>query len=127
MTKKNTEKKTGGHGERMAIGAGLAALGAGAYYLLGPNAKEHQKKASSLMAKMKKEVGVEIKKAKNASAPMYHKAVDIISANYIKQYKDHEGEIKALTKKLKSELNDVEKLADKTAKKAAKNLKTKKA
>lgn len=100
---KNNTKKGGSFGKKVAIGAGVAALGAGAYYLLGPNAKAHQKKASALFIKMKKEVQSEIKKAKEASTPLYHKAVDVISENYAKQYKNHEKDIKSFAKKLKSE------------------------
>lgn len=132
MNKKNTQKidvkkkKDGMSGGKLAaIGAGVAALGAGAYYLLGPNAKEHQKKASALMVKITKEVGSEIKKAKIATKPMYLKAVDVISSNYIKQYEAHEGEIKALTKKLKNEWKSAEQLVNKPAKKAVSRLKNK--
>src|ERR1035437_5405365 len=108
----NTKKEGGNSiGKMVAVGAGVAALGAGAYYLLGPKAKAHQKKVSALTAKMKKEVESEIKKVKNATASMYHKAVDTISSNYSKQYKEHEGEIKAFTKKLKSEWKGAPKLA----------------
>jgi len=88
-------------GKKMVIGAGMAALGAGAYYLFGPEAKAHQKKATALMAKMKKEIATEIKKAKTKTMPAYKKAVDTISANYAKQYKLHEKDIKAFAKKLK--------------------------
>lgn len=93
--------------KKVAIGAGVAALsaaGAGAYYLFGPKAKAHQKQAAALVEKIKKEVGQEIKKAKTKTAPTYHKVVDTISANYAKQYKIHEKDIKALAKKLKSKL-----------------------
>jgi hypothetical protein len=48
----------------LAVEAGMAALGAGAYYLLGPDAKKHQKKASVLMSKIKKEVKKDTKKLK---------------------------------------------------------------
>lgn len=89
--------------KKVAVGAGLAAVGAGAYYLLGPKAKMHQKKASALFAKIKKEVQSETKKAKEVSIPLYHKAVDVISENYAKQYKMHEKDIKAFAKKLKRE------------------------
>ena len=51
-------------GKVLAVEAGMAALGAGAYYLLGPNAKKHQKKTSALMAKVKKEVETDAKKLK---------------------------------------------------------------
>jgi hypothetical protein len=57
-------KKMSG-GKKMIVGAGMTALGAGAYYLLGPDAKMHQKKASTLVKKMKKEMEGEIKKAEN--------------------------------------------------------------
>jgi hypothetical protein len=102
--KKNNKMSVG---KKVAIGAGLAAVGAGAYYLLGPDAKVHQKKAADLLAKMKKEVQSEVKKAKEISDPVYHKVVDAISENYAKQYKAHEKEIKAFAKKLKSEWKNV--------------------
>ena len=92
--------------KKVAIGAGVVAASvatAGAYYLLGPDAKVHQKKAKTLLGKMKKEVESEIKKAKEVSVPLYHKAVDVISENYAKQYEMHEKDIKAFAKKLKSE------------------------
>ena len=38
------------------IGAGIAALSAGAYYFLGPKGKAHQKKAKALVAKYKPEI-----------------------------------------------------------------------
>ncbi|MCX6752581.1 MAG: hypothetical protein NTZ87_03760 [Candidatus Nomurabacteria bacterium] len=105
---KNT-KKGMSVGKKVAVGAGLAAIGVGAYYLLGPNAKVHQKKAEALFLKMKKEVESEIKKVKEVSLPVYHKAVDVISENYAKQYKAHEKEIKAFAKKLKKEWKGVSK------------------
>lgn len=60
---KKSNKISGG--KKMMVGAGMAALGAGAYYLLGPDGKKHQKKASAVLAKVKKEVEGEIKKAKS--------------------------------------------------------------
>ena len=103
MSKTNKKMSTG---KKMAIGAGIVAIGAatgGAYYILGPNAKEHQKKAAALLGKIKKEVTREVKKAKEISVPLYHKAVDAISKTYAKQYKAHAGDIKAFANKLKKE------------------------
>lgn len=100
MTNKKTTKTS--IGKKVAGVAGLAAIGAGAYYLLGPNAKAHQKKASALLGKMKKEVQDEIKKAKEVTVPLYNNAVDAISENYAKEYKAFEKEIKDFAKKLKS-------------------------
>ncbi len=100
----NKNKKSGMSGGSMvAVGAGVAALGAGAYYLMGPKGKAHQKKVSALAAKMKKEVTSQAKKMKEISMPVYHKTVDMIAENYAKQYKMHEGDIQAFAKKLKSE------------------------
>ena len=38
------------------VGAGIAALSAGAYYFLGPKGKAHQQKAKALVAKYKPEI-----------------------------------------------------------------------
>ena len=58
---KKNKKMSGG--KKMVL-AGAAAVGAGAYYLLGPDAKKHQKKASVLMSKVKKEIKIGIAKGK---------------------------------------------------------------
>ena len=100
-------------GAKMAVGAGVAAVSAGAYYLLGPKAKIHQKKASALLVKMKKEIENEIKKVQKMTTPLYHKAVDVISENYAKQYKMHEKDIKTFANKLKSEWKEINKIAKK--------------
>jgi hypothetical protein len=94
----------------------LTAASAGAYYLLGPNKKAHQKKAKILMAKMEKEVMSEMKKAKNVTMSVYHSAVDSISENYAKQYKMHEKDIKAFAQKLKSKWKDASKKVNKKVK-----------
>ena len=96
--------------KKMAIGAGVVAVGAasaGAYYLLGPNAKAHQKKASVLMAKIKKKLAQKAKKVKNLTEPLYHSAVDALADTYSKQYKAHEKDIKSLAIQLKKEWKKV--------------------
>ena len=62
-----------------AIGAGVAALGAGAYYLLGPDGKKHQKKVKDFAVKTGKKVKKEIEKAKEFAKPIYDKAMDVVS------------------------------------------------
>ncbi len=126
--KKVMKKKNGMTGGKMlATGVGMA-LGAGAYYLLGPEGKKHQKKVSDLIGKMKTEVEKEVKKSKEITVPLYHKVVDSISAEYAKQYEMHEPEIKAFTKKLKREWKGaVKKAKTKPVKKLAKTSKKKKA
>ncbi|OGZ00676.1 MAG: hypothetical protein A2946_01935 [Candidatus Liptonbacteria bacterium RIFCSPLOWO2_01_FULL_53_13] len=68
MKKKIVSKKSGKKkknrmsvGKMVAIGAGAAALGAGAYYLLGPKGKAHRKKTKALAVKMAK-AGKEMEK-----------------------------------------------------------------
>jgi gas vesicle protein len=124
--KKVMKKKKGGiSGGKVLLGvAALGAAGAGAYYLLGPKAKAHQKKASALFTKIKKEVEVEVKKAKEVGTPIYHKTVDMVSENYARQYQMHKPEIQAFAKKLKKEWKGAGK---KTVKKPAKVSKKKKA
>ena len=118
------KKKSGGSGGKMlAAGVGMA-LGAGAYYLLGPDGKKNQKKVAGVISKMKTEVEKEIKKSKEVSMPIYNKVVDVVSKNYAEQYAMHEPEIKAFTKKLKSEWKG---LTKKPAKKTSKVSKKKKA
>lgn len=121
--KKNDKKGGVSKSGMLAVGVGLAAVGAGAYYMLGPNSKEHQKKVSKLVSKIEKEVKSEIKKAEKITMPIYHKAVDVITENYSKQYNMHEKEIKAIAKKLKSEWKDIAKLADKKVKKSIRSIK----
>ena len=117
--KKDINKGVSG-GKIVAMGAaGIAAVGAasaGAYYLLGPKAKAHQKKVLALVNKMKKDVVGEVKKVKAVSKPIYHKTVDVIASNYAKQYKEHEKDIKAVAKQLKTEWTGVNKVVKKTVK-----------
>lgn len=118
MAKNN---KKGGEGKMMvAAAAGAAAVGAGAYYLFGPNGKANQKKAKAIAEKIKKEAVQEYKKAKNATMPVYHKAVDAISENYAKQYNLHSKDIKAIAQKIKGEWKDISAKTGKTTTKARK-------
>jgi len=105
MTKKKSEMSLG---KAAVIGAGVAAVGAGAYYLLGPKGKEHQKKLKSLTIEMKKQIDKELKKAKEVTGPLYQNAVDTMAATYSKQYKEHADEINAFAKKLKGEWKNIQ-------------------
>lgn len=119
-TKKETTKtKKMSKGKMVAIGAGVAAISAGAYYLFGPDGKKNQKKVGVLMDKMEKEAKSKIKKAKDITKPIYDKAIDSVAETYSKQYKMHEKEIKSVAKKLKGEYKAAVKTAKKTIKKVA--------
>ena len=101
--KKVTPQKKGGMsaGKAVAIGAGVAAVGAGAYYFLGPKGKQHQKEAKVWIIEMEAEIEKKIKKAKEVTKPLYEKAIDTMAATYSKRYKEHASEISAFAKKLK--------------------------
>lgn len=88
-------------GKIAVIGAGVAAASAGAYYLFGPEGKQHQKKAKIWMKEMQSEIEKKLKKAKSVTGPLYKSAVDAMAETYSKQYKEHAGEIKAFAKQLK--------------------------
>lgn len=105
-------------GKIAAIGVGVAAAGAGAYYLLGPKGKQHQKQAKAWMEKMKLEVEKNLKKIKDITKPLYHNTVDSIAAIYNKKYKEHEKEINAFAKKLKGEWKNAQNKARPIIKKA---------
>lgn len=80
-------------GKVVAIGSGVAAVGAGLYYFLGPNGKNHQKKVKLLavkIAKAEKEIEKEWKNLKNKSQPA------------IKQVKKTAGKVARGYKKIKS-------------------------
>lgn len=109
--KKEIKKSKISTGKIIAIGAGVAALGAGAYYFLGPNSKKHQQKAKVWMTKMEKEAESKMKKIKSVTGPIYRKTVDTLAETYSKQYKEHVPEIKAFAKHLKSSWKGVEKKA----------------
>ncbi len=105
----------------VALAASIAALGASVYYLLGPKAKAHQKKAKALLEKVRDDVIGEVKKIKEVTPPVYQKAVDTISENYAKKYKLYEKDIKAFAEKLKSEWEGIGKIVKKPAKTQKKN------
>ena len=121
--KKEVKKGRMSAGSVMAVGATVAALGAGAYYFLGKNGKKHQKTAKVWMTKMEKEVGSKMTKIESITKPIYHKAVDALAENYSKQYKEHAPEIKAFAKHLKDSWKEVEKKAKPNITKVKKTIK----
>lgn len=117
MTKKVANKKKGvSAGKIIGVGAGVAALGAAAYLLFGPNGKKNQKALKGWTVKMKGEIIEEFEKAKNITEPMYHEIVDKVQARYAKFQNVDKKELeeavkeikknwKAITKEAKTEAN----------------------
>jgi len=121
-TKKVVKKSKVSVAKIAAVGAGVVALGAGAYYFLGPNGKKNQQKAKVWMTKMEKEVEGKMKKIKSATEPIYHKTVDTLAETYSKQYKEHAPEIKAFAKHLKTSWKNVKMQAKPELKKVKKTI-----
>ena len=130
--KKEVKKSKVSVAKIAAVGAGVAAFGAGAYLFLGPDGKKNRNKAKAWMVKMEKEAEGKMKKIKSATEPIYHKTVDTLAEAYSKQYKEHAGEIKAFAKHLKTswksaktQAKPVIKQVKKTVKKTINPVKTK--
>lgn len=76
--KSNSSEKTAG------IVVGVAAVGAIAYLLFGPEGKKNQKIAKGWAVKMKGEIMEEIEKLEEISGPIYEKIVDKVGEKYKK-------------------------------------------
>lgn len=126
--KKSAKKKGASAGKITAVGIGMAAVGAGMYYFLGPKGKQNQKKAVKWMSEIEKEVEKKLKKATRVSEPVFHKIVDTIAATYKKKYKENSKEIDALAKKIKGEWKKMQpkKVTPKKKKPAGKSKKKRK-
>lgn len=81
---KKIVKKGIGAGEAIGIGATVAALGAAAYVLFGPNAKKNKKAIKGWAVKMKGEIIEKLEEAKEISEPVYHNIIDKVQAKYSK-------------------------------------------
>lgn len=77
-------KKGMSAGAVVGIGATVAALGAAAYILFGPNGKKNKKAIKGWSIKMKGEIIEKLEQAKEITEPVYHKIIDEVSAKYAK-------------------------------------------
>lgn len=98
--KKKTTKRGSGAMKLSVLGASLAALAAG-YFFLGPKGKKHQRHARAWAIKMKGDVVEKLERARDVSEPAYHEIVDSVAAEYKKGKKAGYGEIVALARDLK--------------------------
>lgn len=83
MVTKNVKKGLSA-GAVVGIGASVAALGAAAYIMFGPNAKKNRKAIKGWAVKMKGEIIEKLEDAKEITEPVYHKIIDTVSAKYAK-------------------------------------------
>lgn len=98
--KKNTDKKNNkgmSKGKMIAVGAGLAAVGAGAYALLGPSGKKNRAKVRAFAKKMEKQARPQIKKMEKMGRALGKQAIPKIEKIEKKAHKT----LKVLKKKIK--------------------------
>lgn len=122
MVKKVENKKKGvSAGAVIGVGASVAALGAAAYLLFGPNGKKNQKAIKGWSVKMKGEIIEEFEKAKHLTEPMYHEIVDKVQARYAKFQNVDKKELESVIKGIKNNWKAISKnTSKKTIKKSKK-------
>lgn len=96
--KKQTKQMIGS----AAVGMGIAAAGAAAYLLFGPNGKKNQKAVKGWAVKMKGEIIEKFEEAKDITEPIYHNVIDQVSKKYSKMANISQAE-------LSKEINDLKK------------------
>jgi len=106
-----------------AVGMGIAATGAAAYLLFGPNGKKNQKAVKGWAIKMKGEIIEKFETAKEVTEPIYHNVIDQISNKYSKMANISEAELAEEVKNLKKHWKSISK--DMKGKKGAKKGKKK--
>lgn len=122
MNNKKDEKMVG---KVVAIGAGIAALGAASYYFFGPKGKAHRAELKGWMLKMKAEIVEKLEDSKEVTEEAYKKIIDTISAKYAKAGKADTTELESYITKLKKGWKEILGQKKKVAKKVAKKAVTK--
>ncbi len=100
----------------VAVGAGLAAVAATAYFFFGPKGKAHQKQAKAWAIKMKGDIVEKLEAARDVTEPVYRKIVDSVAEEYAKRAKAGKAEVMALAMQLKKQWKTLH--AKSTSKKA---------
>ena len=95
--KKNVSMKV----KPINIGAGLAALAAGAYFFLSAKEKANQKYAKAWAIKMKGDVVGKLETAREVTEPIYHDIIDSVAAKHAKIMKLNSQEVSELAQELK--------------------------
>ncbi|MDQ5957343.1 MAG: hypothetical protein QG614_318 [Patescibacteria group bacterium] len=126
--KNNNKDKAG---VAVAVGAGVAAIGAIGYLLFGPNGKKNQKAVKSWTLKMKADVIEKLEDLDEVTSAAYDNIVDEIESKYKKIRNIDEKDLQAEIAVLKKNWNQIVKNSKtkktqvkKTVKKAANNIET---
>lgn len=107
---KSQTKKTSNTSKIVSLGAGAIALGAAAYYFLGPKGKKHQDSAKKWTTDAKKKIINEIKRSKVMSKAIYNQIVDSALMPYIEKSATA-TEVRALAQALKKDWGHISKVA----------------
>ncbi len=97
--------------EMALVGAGIAAIAAGAYFFFGPDGKKHQKKMKGWMVRMKGEVLEKIEGAQSMSEEAYNEIVNTVAKAQELTGKIPKEEILALATDLKRQWKSIKKNA----------------
>jgi gas vesicle protein len=111
-------------GKMLGIGAGAAALGAAAYYFLGPDGKKHQKSAKKWMADVQEKIIKKLENTKEVTEYVYEDIVNDIVKPYMARGVATAKEVEIFTKDLKKNWKNVVAAARKNTNKRVKNVKT---
>lgn len=118
-----TQAKNNNAGKAAGIAVGVAAVGAIAYLLFGPDGKKNQKIVKGWAIKMKGDIMEELEKLEEISGPTYEKIVDKVGEKYKKiKNVDLEDLVKEV-EKFKKEWKFIEKKGKPVAKKVVKSVK----
>ena len=109
MEKKTVSKKGLSAKTIIGIGAGVAALSAAAYVLLGPNGKKNRTVIRGWAVKMKGEIIEKFEEAKELTEPVYHKIIDNVEAKYAKLKNVDKAELEATVKEIRKHWNALKK------------------
>ena len=106
------KKANNGTAVKLAVlGASLAGIAAGAYFVFGPKGKKHREHAKAWAIKMKGEVVEKLEAAKEITEPIYLDIIDAVTKEYKKGKKASQPEIEALAADLKKHWKSMSKLA----------------
>ncbi len=122
MAKINKKGLSGG--EVVGIGATVAALGAAAYILFGPEGKKNKKVIRGWAVKMKGEIIEKLEEVKEISEPVYQNIIDKVSEKYAKVKKVDPKELEVAILDVKKHWKTM--MKDAKPKKKAKVVKAKK-
>lgn len=105
------KKQTKGVGAKQVIGVGVgvAALGAAAYLLFGPNGKKNRKNIKGWAVKMKGEIIEKFEETKELTEPIYNEIIDKVQQKYAKMQSIDKKELEETVAEIKKNWKAIKK------------------